>query len=264
MRINTIKIICILICVLTLTLTLSACNNDEEILPQTVNVGTHSETQAQTQRVTSTQSLIESDTQTSTEPSTDVPSEWCTDDILCKKPVIYLYPTKQAHITVKLAYPEKLTCSYPKYNDGWNVTAYPDGTLTNNKTGKELYSLYWEGNCDYKADFTEGFLVKGKDTIEFLEEKLAILGLSDKEAEEFIIYWLPILQENKYNFIRFAPLNEINQAMPLTLSQEPDTMIRVMMQYKPLNEYIEVKEQKLQTVNRTGFTVVEWGGCEIE
>ena len=35
------------------------------------------------------------------------------------------------------------------------------------------------------------------------------------------------------------------------------------MEYKPLDEYINIKEQKLSSVKRTGFTVVEWGGTLI-
>ena len=111
---------------------------------------------------------------------------------------------------------------------------------------------------------SEGFVVEGKDTIKFLEEKLETLGLTDIEAEEFIVYWLPKLQENKYNYIRFATIEEINNYMPLEFSVEPDTLIRVLMQYKPLDEYIEVKEQELVTPERNGFTVVEWGGTEIK
>ncbi|MEI3400922.1 MAG: hypothetical protein V8R51_00505 [Clostridia bacterium] len=52
--------------------------------------------------------------------------------------------------------------------------------------------------------------------------------------------------------------------MPLELSIEPDTLIRVLMQYKPLDKYMEVKEQELVTPDRNGFTVVEWGGTEIK
>ena len=36
------------------------------------------------------------------------------------------------------------------------------------------------------------------------------------------------------------------------------------MQYKPLDKYMEVKEQELVTPDRNGFTVVEWGGTEIK
>lgn len=131
-------------------------------------------------------------------------------------------------------------------------------------TGRNLYALYWEGIYNIDNNLTEGFVVKGTETIEFLEDKLSKLGLNEYEAEEFIVYWLPILQKNEYNYIRFATLDEINKIMPLELSVEPDTMIRVLMQYKPLDEYIEVKEQKLETPERNGFTVVEWGGSEIK
>ena len=72
------------------------------------------------------------------------------------------------------------------------------------------------------------------------------------------------MQENKYNYIRFASMEEINEYMPLEISEEPDTLIRVFMQYKPLDEYVEVKEQKLESVKRKGFTVVEWGGTDLK
>ena len=98
-------------------------------------------------------------------------------------------------------------------------------------TGRNLYALYWEGIYNIDNNLTEGFVVKGTETIEFLEDKLSKLGLNEYEAEEFIVYWLPILQKNEYNYIRFATLDEINKIMPLELSVEPDTMIRVLMQY---------------------------------
>lgn len=180
------------------------------------------------------------------------------------KPIIYLYPTEEINITVKLGYKNKLTSTYPKYVDGWEVIAKPDGTLIDKNTGRELYSLYWEGKHTEPINMNEGFVVKGEDSIKFLEEKLAILGLNEKEAEEFIIYWLPKLEENKYNYIRFASIDEINENMPLEFSIEPDTIIRVLMQYKALDNPISVKEQVLETQSRVGFTVVEWGGTIIK
>jgi hypothetical protein len=180
------------------------------------------------------------------------------------KPIIYLYPEKTTEVTVKLGKPEKLTCSYPKYTTGWNVIAEPDGTLVDTNTGRRLYSLYWEGIASEKGNFKEGFVVKGDKTIEFLEEKLEILGLNEFEAEEFIVYWLPKLESNKYNYIRFATMEEINKNMPLEFSVEPDTIIRVLMQYKGLDKPIEVKEQELVTPERNGFAAVEWGGSELK
>ena len=192
----------------------------------------------------------------------NINGQW--QSITVKKPVIYIYPTQTTEISVKLGKPENITCSYPKYNNGWQVIANPDGKLIDTKTGRKLYSLYWEGLQNEPVDFNEGFVVEGKDSIEFLEEKLEILGLNEIEAEEFIVYWLPRLQENKYNLIRFASMEEINDNMPLELSEKPDTIIRILMQYKALDEYLEVKEQELIKAERVGFTVVEWGGTEVK
>ena len=64
------------------------------------------------------------------------------------KPVIYLYPEKETEVTVKLNYAGELTCTYPAYNDGWKVSASPDGTLTDadrseeRRVGKECRSRW--------------------------------------------------------------------------------------------------------------------------
>lgn len=130
-----------------------------------------------------------------------------------------------------------------------------------------MYALYYESRLlDYKfAVEGNGFVVKREDITSFLEDKLARLGLSEREAEEFIVYWLPRLSEYEYNYIRFATMDEINQAMPLEINPAPDTIIRVLMTYKGLDEPLAgVKEQQLpDTLTRTGFTAVEWGGSEI-
>jgi hypothetical protein len=39
----------------------------------------------------------------------------------------------------------------------------------------------------------------------------------------------------------------------------PDSMLRVFMVYKPLEEFIEIPPQEIKSFERTGFTVVEWG-----
>ena len=181
------------------------------------------------------------------------------------KPIIYLYPTEETQVNVQLGNKEQITCSYPKYTTGWNVIAQPNGDLKDIDTNKNLYSLYYESDnvVKFKVE-KDGFIVKGEDSAEFLEEKLKILGLTDREAEEFIIYWLPKLESNKYNYIRFATREEIDANMPLTITPEPDTTIRVLMEYKGLENPIEVEEQKLEKIERKGFIAVEWGGTEIK
>ena len=103
------------------------------------------------------------------------------------KPVIYLYPEETTRVTVELELPGQLTCTYPAYKDGWTVIAEPDGTLTDD--GGQTYNyLYWEGETDIRYDFTQGFCVAGADTAVFLESTLAQLGLTRREANEFIVY----------------------------------------------------------------------------
>lgn len=181
------------------------------------------------------------------------------------KPIIYLYPTTDTIVSVKLLKEENITCSYPKYKGEWKVLAQPNGILKDLDTNRQLYSLYYENKSAIELKIeNEGFVVKGEDTITFLEEKLAILGLTEREAEEFIVYWLPKLEANKYNYIRFATTEEINENMPLKINPKPDTTIRVLMTFKGLEKSIDVQEQQLVTPKRTGFTVVEWGGSEIK
>ncbi len=184
------------------------------------------------------------------------------NEVISKKPMIYLYPTHKSRVTVKLGYPGKLTTTYPKYGNGWTVDAYSDGTIKyNNRT---YYGLYWEGINTTAKMHNEGFVVAGKDTAKFLEEKLKILGLTDREANEFIIYWLPQMEHNKYNYVYFETKKEIDNEMPLMVSPIPNSVIRVMMDTKPLDKKISLKEQKLTSPVRTGFTVVEWGGTIVE
>lgn len=186
------------------------------------------------------------------------------DDFYEKKPIIYIYPKEQTKVSIKVGKPENLSHTYPKYENGWEVIAKPNGDLIDTKTGRNLYALYWEGKNTVEPNMNEGFIVKGKDTITFLEEKLKILGLNEREANEFIIYWLPKLESNKYNFIRFQTEEEINNNMPLEIEPKPDTVIRVVMEFKALEEPIQIQEQNLKTPERIGYTVVEWGGTEIK
>ena len=186
---------------------------------------------------------------------------WASKQKVQRKPVIYLYPEKTAEVSVKLDYAGRLTCTYPTYQDGWKVTAQPDGTLTDAE-GKEYNYLFWEGVDNQHYDMSKGFCVKGSDTAAFLEEALAKLGLTRREANEFIVYWLPLMEENAYNVISFQK-EAYTDRVKLQISPEPDTLIRVFMAWYGSKKPVEIPAQELSAPERTGFTVVEWGGSEI-
>ena len=179
------------------------------------------------------------------------------------KPVIYLYPEEETSVTVRLDYDGELTCTYPATSEEgtWTVTAAPDGTLTD-AAGREYYCLFWEGTSHWDYDFSQGFCVSGRDTAAFLEGALGYLGLTDREANEFLIYWLPRMEGSAYNLISFQTAAYTDHAR-LTVSPQPDTVLRVFMAFRPLPEPVDIAPQALTAPVREGFTLVEWGGCPV-
>lgn len=179
-----------------------------------------------------------------------------------EKPVIYLNPEEATEVTVKLDFDGILTCTYPDYRDGWTVRAWPDGTLMDD-TGRTYSYLFWEGVSGTEYDMSRGFVVPGADTKDFLEEKLAALGLNDREAGDFITYWLPRMQKNPYNLVTFQQ-EAYTESARLEITPEPDSLLRVFMVFQPLAEPVEVEAPELPGFTRAGFTVVEWGGMELK
>jgi len=181
-----------------------------------------------------------------------------------EKPVIYIYPTKKSEVSIRLNYKGKLIHTYPVYpKNGWKIIAEPNGTLWD-ANGLEYYALFWEGKPTIPIIPKDGFVVPGKNTVRFLEEKLSYLGLNRREANEFIMYWLPQMENNAYNLIHFAGKSYEEQAK-LIITPTPETFIRVMMLMKPLDSKINFPLQNLSELkkSRKGFTVVEWGGSVL-
>lgn len=189
-------------------------------------------------------------------------SYWQPEPGMAYKPVIYLYPEEETEVSVRLQLNGNLTCTYPAYNNGWQVTASPDGTLTDAE-GKTYNYLYWEGETNARWDMSKGFCVKGEDTAVFLEQALEKLGLNRKEANEFIVYWLPLMEQNPYNIIAFQT-DVYTEAAKLNVSPAPDAVIRVFMTWQASESYVNLNAQELTAPDRQGFTVVEWGGTEIK
>lgn len=182
--------------------------------------------------------------------------------VVAEKPVIYLYPEAETDVKIELDYNGALLCTYPEYDGGWSVIASPDGTLRDAVTGKEYSYLFWEGVVDIEWDMTRGYVIKGSETADFLEETLTKMGLSPRERNDFITYWLPRMANNPYNLITFQNELYIESAV-LSITPIPDSVLRVFMVYQPLEKPIEVEEPEIQPFEREGFAVVEWGGAAM-
>ena len=188
--------------------------------------------------------------------------------VTTEKPVIYLYPLAETDVKIFLDYDGTLTCTYPEYNAGWNVTAFPDGTVFDKNTGRYYDYLFWEGTRSFDDyEFKHAACVAREDTAAFLEEYLEAAGLNDREIDDFISYWLPRLQASPYNLISF-PSEEYTEWAKLDVDPAPDTLIRVYMVFATLGSYVEIPESMSLELpdrpERKGFTVVEWGGTELD
>ncbi|MCR5011996.1 MAG: hypothetical protein K6A72_06600 [Lachnospiraceae bacterium] len=187
------------------------------------------------------------------------------------KPVIYLYPENETDVEVRLKLNEgEMLCTYPDpVMDGdtyvWSMHALPDGTLYD-ADGTEYSYIFWEASSYAEPDFSQGFCVKGEDTAEFLRTTLAEIGLKPAEYNEFIVYWLPKMQDDEYNLISFQTDN-YTESCPLEIiaaDGEEAAVLRVMMAWQAVDEYVEIEPQSFEGFERNGFSVVEWGGEEVK
>jgi len=136
---------------------------------------------------------------------------------------------------VSLAWGGELTYAYPEpvRTRGlatWSVTASPDGALRDS-AGRTYPSLFWEGTSSPAFTQAEGFVVEpGGETV-FLEEKLALLGLSERESADFITYWGPRMRTRGRCLVTFATDQYARRARYTFVgngaAMVPDTFVRV-------------------------------------
>jgi len=185
--------------------------------------------------------------------------------IQVEKPVIYLYPENPLLVNVKVKPKGEFTFTYPTYENGWEVTASPNGEL---KIGDNRYNyLFWESQQKLTFndfDMTKGSIVSKDSTISFLEKKLTEFGLNSKEQADFITFWGPQLNKNSSNFIHFVINEDADLFAELTISPKPQAVYRIYLVFcdsKGISEH-SISEQILPKMNRSGFVVLEWGGAE--
>ena len=194
-----------------------------------------------------------------------------------EKPVLYIYNDDGAgkvHVELTLKDSEMVSMwpAADAENTGtysWDVNADTDGKLTA-ADGYEYSYIFWEASDYGDYAFDKGACVAGSDTAQYLRSTLSQIGLTPKEYNEFIVYWLPRMQGNAYNLISFAgidPGDAYNDAFALSVTgedgNEADSVLRVMMVWKGVDEAQDIEPQEFGTFERKGLTVVEWGGTEL-
>ncbi len=184
-----------------------------------------------------------------------------------KKPVIYLYPEETVDVTVDVNPVGDFTFTYPDIGQKWNFTCDPDGTL---RRGDESYRyLFWESEQDIPSEIipkNEGEVLSGSEAIGYLEMQMKKFGMTSEERADFITYWGPILQ-TKSNLYIYLLFNEVCDAFAsLEISPKPAEIGRFYMIWAavPDDYNPSLESQQIPKMQRDGFTVLEWGGTEVD
>lgn len=173
------------------------------------------------------------------------------------KPVIYLYPTVTTPISVLLNWNKKTLISIPEYGNGWYVVAHPDGKL--DIDWAQYPYLFWEDTIRYPEP-TTWFVIPRSDVDGFLSEKLSFLWMNTWEISDFKEYWIPHMQDAPYYRISFLSTEDMDRSAPISISPQPDSTLRIFMDFSEHGSPLDIPEQSLVPFTRTGFSVIEWGG----
>jgi len=180
----------------------------------------------------------------------------------CGKPVVYLYPETETQVTVKVA--ADITKSEPLYpNKGWTVLAKPNGQLT--YQGTVYPNLFWEGlgHGPYPNKSYYGTLVTQDKLIPTLYSQLKAQGLNQQESSDFMDFWASRLPKDPYVRLTWLNTRDMDILAPLDVSPRPDTSIRVFLEFEGYQTPVKLLPQKLSSIPRKGFTLIEWGGLLI-
>ena len=190
-----------------------------------------------------------------------------------RKPVIYLYSDEALTASVKINPMGEFTFTYPAYNSGWEINVKPGEMLTDVKTRMQYPYLFWEAESadlfyQTQGNTIPGFMINTDSTVKFLEDKLELLGLNSTEMTDFITFWGPIIEHGQYALIQFVVDDAYDEQIAgLEITPKPDAVRRVYILCSPIADPVvgmEVVPQTLTGFDRKGFTVVEWGGTEID
>ena len=186
------------------------------------------------------------------------------------KPAIYLYPQKDTYISVELEIDGQLTQTIPFYDDGWYVLGKPNGDIFDMRDGYiqdiPYDYLFWEAETDLSGlELPDQGWVVAKGNLEtWFSENLPLLGLNEKEKLQFMEYWMDRLTSHPYYEIKLLSSEFLAEHATLIINPQPDTLIRVIFFFRPLDEPMDeakaLEPPVIDTPKREGFVVLEWGG----
>lgn len=173
------------------------------------------------------------------------------------KPNIYLYPEETTELAITLSFPHggEVTVSDPDYGDGWQVTVTPDGIID----GRYGY-LFYEADGPDRFQRDTAWRIERDELEPFFRADMADAGFRGREIDDFVDYWLPILDRCPAYDIYPQTNIEIDEHVLVNFSQVPDIFIRYYYLIGCADgEPTFITPAPHTPVERTGFTALEWG-----
>jgi len=194
--------------------------------------------------------------------------------IKVKKPIIYAYNQTPLDFSLRFETKSKNVFTYPDYfeNEQWNMTTTQDGMLKD-QNNKQYPYLFWDGelsqlNFKIENKVLIGSQVYTESVVEYLENSLAQLGLNEREQTDFITFWAPRMIQHDEVYVQFLIDDDYEVISTMEITPKPDNMRRVYLIFTaieniPTNIELQQQDFDFAPLDRSGFTIMEWGGSEI-
>jgi len=179
-------------------------------------------------------------------------------DIMVEKPAVYIYPEHPGRFQVSLEFGAgvRLAASDPEYGEGWDVAVDSAGRID----GTWDY-LFYEIAMRGAPRIPVGWCLPWADLMAGLDSIITDLGLDAAEKEDFLTYWRSRLPHREFYEINPVMGEDLEPWVKLKVDPAPDATLRFWLFFRGIDEAVELPEPVMPAFERTGTTVVEWGGA---
>ncbi|MBP0970128.1 MAG: hypothetical protein J5744_08290 [Oscillospiraceae bacterium] len=180
------------------------------------------------------------------------------------KPNIYLYSDEETEAKVTFGVPQWLRVSDPLYEDSWQARVMGDGSLVM-ENGLEYGYLFYESETQpFYFQKETGWRICAESRQEQFRSILEAYGFNEKETEDFLEFWVTRLDSGE-DYVMYPQKTEIvDLAMPLTVEPTCDSVFRLWFTFEKASDTADIREPEIISIERNGFTLVEWGGVILD
>jgi hypothetical protein len=176
---------------------------------------------------------------------------------IIRKPNVYIYPPNELNLIVKIHFPNggRVIKSIPEYKRGWNITVDSSGRINDS-----YRYLFYECTAPDLYQYETGWVIHKDSLTTFFRNHLKQTGFSGQEINDFIEYWIPILNASDYYAIYPQYKETLAPIVQLNFSIIPNHLLRLFYVIKQCTKDVHLQPPSARPpFNRTGFYVVEWG-----